>query len=787
MRVKRQPVLAVVLLFALLLALTAGASVFAQDDPQPAELLNDEGGAVRIVGEVEYTVGFLPDFGAGAVTVVLSDVNAVIDRNFEPDNVIAIEDQILGHVTSDALTSPFSYVVNLPIVPPADPRDVDQDGEEDAGVVVMDISVYVNMSDTAYWEQLIEYGAGLSSVRGSTEYERRFDIVGGKLVVWAPDDEQGFPAGYGEDGVLFTEDDPIVLLPAGYTVVDLDAEPFAFDRAVEPAVDLIEQEQSLQPADYTDLSYTEAFDALIEQMRNEYAFTELKGIDWDALYEEFAPRFAEAEENEDPVAYQFALRDFTWAIPDGHVGASLALTNDAFFAETDGGLGIAIRELSTGEVIVNFVLDDSPAAEAGIELGAQILEINGTPIEDALDATVPWSSPFSVEHTRRLQQLRYVVRFPVDSEVELTYQNPGDDEATTVSLTAVAERASWSFSSVNNGAAGPDALPVEFRMLDSGYGYLRINTFSTEPILLVRLVERAVDYLNANGVPGLVLDMRWNSGGYNLDLILAGYFFDEEVVVGNTAQFYPDLGDFEIDPFAEERITPSPDGRYYGGQIALLTGPACASACEFFSYNMSLSDNVTVVGFYPSEGLGGNITPVFMPDDVYLQFTIGRALNADGDIRLEGLGVQLDVQVPVTEDTLFYEGDVVLDTAVGVLDEQLSAEIVDGGEVVVGEPVEGSIEPGVRVQYTFTVPENGVYNILVNDTEGSGQLDTVLRIYDTDGNLLAENDDFVPGEIFTSGFEEVELPEGLTLVLEVGGFDDAVSGDFVLEVSTAGE
>src|SRR5690606_5364098 len=102
-------------------------------------------------------------------------------------------------------------------------------------------------------------------------------------------------------------------------------------------------------------------------------------------------------------------------------------------------------------------------------------------------------------------------------------------------------------------------------------------------------------------------------------------------------------------------------------------------ACEFFSYNLSLSDKVTVVGMYPTSGLGGSITPVFMPENVYFQFTLDRALNADGDIRIEGIGVVPDVFVPVTEETLFYDGDVILDTAIGVLDEALNAEIVDGG------------------------------------------------------------------------------------------------------------
>ena len=43
------------------------------------------------------------------------------------------------------------------------------------------------------------------------------------------------------------------------------------------------------------MSYTEAFDAMVDKFRTEYAFTEYKDIDWDAKAAEFRPRFEAAE------------------------------------------------------------------------------------------------------------------------------------------------------------------------------------------------------------------------------------------------------------------------------------------------------------------------------------------------------------------------------------------------------------------------------------------------------------------------------------------------------------
>ena len=770
--------------FLMLLMLSIAVPVFAQgeDEEVPmADVTNDEGGVQMLQGLVEYTVGFLTDFNRGNISVVLVDNSLYVDRDFI--SPIPSENQVLGTVTSDVFVSPFTYELSLPVTPRGESRDVDNNGAEDAGVVIMSVVGFTNFRGTPYWDTDYEYSTGFTSTQGSTDFEFRNDVIGGKLLIWSPDDAQGFPSGFGEDGFLFSEDDPIMMVPAGYSVVDLDAEPFTLDRSNIATVNLLEQEQSLQPADYTAMSYTEAFDALIEQMRAEYAFTELKGIDWDALYEEFAPRFAEAEANDDPVAYQFALRDFTWSIPDGHVGANLPLTNDAFFAETDGGLGIAIRELDDARIIVNYVLEGGPAAEAGIELGAEIITLNGQTVDERAEEVNVWSAPFSLEASLRLQQLRYVVRFAVGEEVEVVFKNPGSDEEQTVTLTATAERSSWSFSSVNNGAAPAGSLPIEFEVLDSGYGYVRINTFSEYPVLMFRLWEWMIDQLNANGTPGLIIDMRWNSGGYNLDAWFAGYFFQEEVVIGNDANYYTDINDFFVDPVAEERIIPPDDGRYYGGPITLLVSPACASACEFFSYNMTLQDRATVIGFYPSDGLGGNITPVYMPDDVYLQFTTGRALNADGDIRLEGIGVVPDVLVPVTEETLFYDGDVLLDTAVDYLNSATSIPITDGGVINVGDVVEGELVAGERIHYTWTVPaEGGIFDIVLGDE--SGQLDTVLNVYFADDlSAPAVSNDDADDTTFNSALTELEVPGGLELIIEVAGYADAEAGAFTLSIA----
>jgi C-terminal processing protease CtpA/Prc len=777
----RKAVLAGLLLL-VVWSLSLFSSVQAQDEIPSAEIVNDEGGPVTITGDVTYTSGFFTA-GVAEPLVILEDQAGFVDRN--KGFLMPEESQVIGKITSDFFTSPFTYSIDLPIEPAASLRDVDQDEDSETGVMIYAVAYWTNTWGDPYLEERDLQGGGWSTAYASTRVDQNpsadAEVIGGKYVVYAPDDEQGFPAGFGDDELLFTDDDPIVRLPQGYTIVDMDTDPFTFDRTRYPVIDLIEGEL-VEQEDFSNLSYTEAFDALIEMFRLKYAYTELKDIDWDAKKAEFRSRFEEAEANNDPIAYQLALRDFIWSIPDGHLSAP---SDDVQFAnETGGGLGMAIRELDDGQVIVNYILDGGPADEAGIELRAEILEINGQAIGEAVSDNVPWSSPFSTEHTRRLQQLRYVIRFPVDTEVEVTYQNPGDDEPTTVMLTTIAERDSFAFSSFNRGLTGAEP-PVEFRLLDNGYGYVKIYSFFDNELLTIQLWERMIQALNAQGVPGLIIDMRQNGGGNGfLADQMAAYFFNEPLVTGNSETYDENLGEFYADPDREGKFyLPSEDLRY-NGAIAVLVGPSCSSACEFFSHDMTLQDRASIVGQYPTGGLGGGQDTYLMPEGIQLQYSIGRNVDDEGNIIIEGTGVEPTVSVPVDEETLFAESDPVLDAAVAHLDQVTAIDVVDAGEILIGDTVTGNVGERQRIQYTLHFEEDAFVSILLTDE--TGQLDTVLRLYDTASQLLAENDDAESGATApNSALTDLEVPAGFTLIIEVGTYEDSSSGEYILQVADA--
>ena len=767
------------LMIAILLAALGSLSVTASgekeaDDapPKKAVIVNDEGGPVLITGSLTYTNALFTD-GVAEPLIILEDQAGFVDR--DEYFILPLESQVLGQITSDFFTSPFSYSLSLPQMPNGSLRDVDNDDSRDVGVMIFAVAYWTNKFGDVLLEERDLYGGGWStayaSTRASPDADTRLEIVGGKYIIYAPEADQGFPAGFGEDRLLFTADDPIVTAPPGYSVVDMDVEPFRFDRAARQTIDLIEPEGAALH-DFSELGYSDAFAAMVDLFRKEYAFTELYELDWDALFATYSPRFAEAEANEDPKAYVLAMRDFLWEIPDGHVSMPLDPLNEEFRQETDGGLGISLTELDDGPIIVSFLLEGGPAAEAGMELGAEILAWDGGSIEEAMENEFVWAhQALSAPHALRLQQLRYITRFPLETEVDITFRNPESDETQSVTLETINERRSFSQSSFFAGIDGLE-LPVEFDILPSGYGYVAIYSFSDNERLTVQLWERMIRAFIEAEAPGVIIDMRFNGGGSGfLADQLAAYFFQQEHILGYSASYNEQIDDFYFDSRSVDRFILPPEDLRYDGEIAVIAAPGCFSACEFFSYNMTVDERAAVIAHYPTGGLGGGVDDFLMPDDMTIRFTVSRAVDPDYNIHIEAQGVPPTVRVPVTRDNVFSDRDVLLQAAEDYLTEAIRGELIEGGELALGLgsrelQANGVVSPDQRVQYRITLPANRAIDIILRGDDDS--VDTILGIYDESGaRLLIENDD-ANDDVRSSALTDLDIgDESLALALEV--------------------
>ena len=224
----------------------------------------------------------------------------------------------------------MGYAFDLPIEPNGTLLDVDNDGEEDTGVQIFSAMVGANINPGSHLEQLDQAGDLSSYLTDPATGE----ITEGGLLIYAPDDKQGFPSGFGDDGLLFTADDPAVALPQGYTVVHFGPDGFTFDRSTDAELNLLQDPESDSP-DFSKQGIVESYNSLIDHLAKRYSFTDLRKLDWEAIRAEFLPEVKQAEQvaASDPVTggaiYAFVLHEVAQKVKDAHV---MAVIGDVAFA-----------------------------------------------------------------------------------------------------------------------------------------------------------------------------------------------------------------------------------------------------------------------------------------------------------------------------------------------------------------------------------------------------------------------------------------------------------------------
>jgi C-terminal processing protease CtpA/Prc len=651
----------------------AGEQAVDAADPMSEQVANTNE-PVQVTGTVEVSNALIVEVYYFQRFAMLEDLTGFVQRDYEYEQ--PLKAQILGPVTVSE-DGEFNFSINLPAMPISPFNDIDNDDQEDQGLQIWQVTMSANYFDDPFLNENETGGWSANYTSARIDSENKDEISGGMLLVWAADDQQEFSSGFGEDGLLFTADDPTTSVPAGYSFVDLDSEPFEFNK--ESVTELTLYEGELTVNDLSEMSWSEGFDALHNKISAEYPFTEMKALDWDALYAEFAPQIETAEANSDESAYFLALRDYGWSIPDGHVGLSFGDIGTQMFQDaTGGGFGLAIIGLDDGRVIANILQEGGPADEAGMQWGAEILEWNGAPINEAVAEVVPWSMPFSNEVIKLIQQYRYLMRVPLGSDAEVTFQNPGDDEAITVSLTSVNESETFNATSFYAGFDA-NALPLEYEILPSGYGYIKLTSLSDDINLIIRLWEWAVERMISNQVPAIIVDMRQNGGGAPIGTVLASYFVQERIDFTRSYYYSEKSGEFET--FRPPDYTEPDDKLYYDGQIAVLVGPACASACENVSYVLGKLPQGRVFGQYTTRSIYGEVArgQYLLPGGYSMQIPTGMDLDMEGNIVIEGIGVEPDVHVPISAETMkaqYVDGeDVVLDFAIEALNQPLGAGV----------------------------------------------------------------------------------------------------------------
>jgi carboxyl-terminal processing protease len=561
----------------------------------------------------------------------------------DPIYLVPQADQSLGTYTGNAGNG--DYTLTLPADPVGRPLDVmtgmigmtgmtgpaSESGAGAGRVRLFDVRLMSDVTSRGYMQENEDPIA--SSLRISVDSV----IEGGTLIVWAADAAGQFPTGRGADGVLFTADDPRTPLSAGYSFVDLDSAPFQITTGATRALNLTTTGGG-NVINLSRLSCADLIPTLLDRTQKYYPFTVLHQVDWEAIRAKLLPAAARATSQADCEAL---IRELGNALPDGHMNFSLPTVRD----QLQGTVGMLLAPTSDGQIAVQFVRPGGPADQAGIKAGAVITTWDGKPIQQALDELLLLFSNASTPHALLDIQLTQLVRGTIGSTATIGYQNPGA-AAASATLTRV--------GAVRANLPG-DALNLRDGVLPSGIGYIRLPSFGGYRNMTD--FDAELDALIRQKVPGLIIDIRGNGGGFSqISDAITSRFFDAGFIVGRA---------ITADGRYVYQSRVEPRQPLYTGLVAVLVDENSVSAADLFAYTFKIGKRALIVGHTPTAGAAGTVSGggYILPGSAFMQLPTGSFQDEAGQMIIEGTGVIPDLLVPRTAAEVASPRDEVLRAA----------------------------------------------------------------------------------------------------------------------------
>jgi carboxyl-terminal processing protease len=290
---------------------------------------------------------------------------------------------------------------------------------------------------------------------------------------------------------------------------------------------------------------------------------------------------------------------------------------DRLKRETEGdteitGIGIDLERRKRGLVVVSPI-EGSPAWKAGVEPGDIIKKIDGTDAD-----SLEWE-----EAVGRIQG-------PEGSEVVLVLERRGREQTLRIKRMKFEVRS------------------VEGRMLEDGYGYIKIRIFSSNTDS--KLVEALEDVKKRSdtkgGLRGLILDLRRNPGGLlDQGVRVADRFLTEGLIVRTVGKAGREM----------DRQMAHSRGSWTGFPMVVLVDGATASAAEIVAGALQDHQRAVIMG---SQSFGkGSVQTVMEidgcgPKPCGLKLTVSRYFTPSGrSIQNQGItpDVFVDASAPPTE------------------------------------------------------------------------------------------------------------------------------------------
>jgi len=265
-----------------------------------------------------------------------------------------------------------------------------------------------------------------------------------------------------------------------------------------------------------------------------------------------------------------------------------------------GGLGIEVS-MEDGFVKVVSPIDDTPAQRAGVQAGDLIIRLDDTPVKGM-----------------SLGDAVKMMRGEPGTDITLTIVREGTQKPLIIKITR-------------------DIIKVDSvksRMLENGYGYVRITNFQTATGDDVHKAVSGLKKENKGPLRGLVLDLRNNPGGVlGAAVSVADTFLRKGKVVYTEGRV----------PDAELDFNATPDDLLDDAPMVVLVNGGSASASEIVAGALQDHKRAIIMG---SRTFGkGSVQTIFpMSNDTAVKITTARYFTPSGR-SIQAEGIEPDIKV----------------------------------------------------------------------------------------------------------------------------------------------
>ena len=278
-----------------------------------------------------------------------------------------------------------------------------------------------------------------------------------------------------------------------------------------------------------------------------------------------------------------------------------------------GGLGIEVG-MQDGFVRVISPIDDTPAKRAGVKAGDLIVRLNETPVKGI-----------------NLNEAVKLMRGEPGSELKLTVLREGEDKPLTITVVRDVIR----ITSVKN------------RLLEGGYGYVRISHFQTKTAENLRKAVTDLQHQTNNKLKGLVLDLRNNPGGVLNGAVAVSDAFLKKGLIVYTKGRVKD---------SQQTFKAAPDDVLVGAPMVVLVNGGSASASEIVAGALQDHKRAIIIGT-KTFGKGSVQTILPMKNNTGMKLTTARYYTPSGK-SIQAKGITPDIILPsvsLTADSRYTE------------------------------------------------------------------------------------------------------------------------------------